>query len=72
MRARDLLRRIIPTWLNARQALALSNLCMSASEAIWDVHEEKMYLYITRCSLDKLAPVGLLNPLPDKSEDLPF
>jgi len=45
---------------------------MSASEAIWDVHEEKMYLYITCCSLDKLAPVGLLNPLPDKSEDLPF
>ena len=73
MRARDLIRRMVPRWLDARQALALSNLCMTASEAVWDVHEDQMYRYVTGRAVDDPVPVfGWLEPPPFGMDDLPF
>ncbi len=73
MRARDLIRRLVPGWLDARQALALSNFCMSASEAVWDVHEDKMHRYVTGRGLDDtVLDFGRLGPPPCGLDDLPF
>jgi hypothetical protein len=73
MRARDLIRLLVPRWLDARQALALSNLCMAASEAIWDVHEDQMHRYVTGWAVDNPAPdFGRLEPPSGGLEDLPF
>jgi|APSaa5957512576_1039674.scaffolds.fasta_scaffold330447_2 hypothetical protein len=73
MRARDLIRRLVPRWLDARQALALSNLCMSASEAVWDVHEEKMHRYVTgRAMDDPVYDFSKHEPRPCSLDDLPF
>ena len=58
MRARDLIRRLVPRWLDAREALALSNLFMAASEAVWDVHEVKMVAYVSGWLAED-------NPIPD-------
>ena len=73
MRARDLIRLLVPRWLDARQALALSNLCMAASEAVWDVHEERMHRYLTGRAMDDPVPdFGLGQPPPSTINDLPF
>ena len=73
MRPRDLIRHLVPRWLNARQALALSNLCMAASEAVWDVHEDKMHHYLTGRAMDDPGPVfGWDEPPPRALDDLPF
>jgi len=74
MRARDLIRRLVPRWLNARQALALSNLCMTASEAVWDVHEDKMQRLFTKRILEEEPRWELLDGDTPGSclDDLPF
>ena len=73
MRARDLIRRMVPRWLDARQALALSNLCMAASEAVWDVHEDQMHRYVTgRAVDDPVLVFARLEPPPCGLDDLPF
>ena len=74
MRARDLIRRVVPRWLDAREALALSNLFMAASEAVWDVHEAKMVAYVSGW-IPEDVPVpdfGLGQPPPSALDDLPF
>jgi len=74
MHARDLIRRLVPRWLDARQALALSSLCMAASEAVWDIYEDQMHRYITgRPIIDDPVPdFGRLEPPPCGLDDLPF
>jgi len=73
MRARDLIRRFVPRWLDAAQALALSNLCMAASEAVWDVHEDQMHRHVTGKAMDDPVPdFGRLEPPPFGLDDLPF
>ena len=74
MRARDLIRRLVPRWLDAREALSLSNIFMAASEAVWDVHEAKMVAYVTgRNPEDDPVPFFVLGqPPPSAIDDLPF
>ena len=74
MRARDLIRRLVPSWFDAREALALSNLFMAASEAVWDVHEHKMVAYVTGTfpEDDPVPDFGLGQPPHCAIDDLPF
>ena len=74
MHVRELMRILVPRWLDGEQACALSGLLIEASEAVWAVHEDRICRHILEGHAQDPDPDPVQEYCDRKEEleDLPF